>query len=52
MKYKVTRIETRSHDFEIEADSPEEARTLAENDPAVKRGLFTDLEVEPWYHMM
>ncbi len=35
----------------LKADSLEEARALAENDPAVKEGLFTDLHIEPWYHM-
>jgi hypothetical protein len=36
----------------LNADSIEEARALAENDPGVKSGLFTDLKVEPWYHMV
>jgi len=36
----------------LKADSIEEARALAENDPGVKSGLFTDLKVEPWYHMV
>jgi hypothetical protein len=36
----------------LKADSMEEARALAENDPGVKSGLFTDLKVEPWYHMV
>ena len=35
----------------IVADSLEEARALAESDPAVKAGLMTDLKVEPWYHI-
>lgn len=35
----------------LRVDSLEEARMLAENDPAVKAGLFTDVNVEPWYHM-
>ncbi len=36
----------------IIADSLEEAKSIAENDPGVKAGLFTDLKVEPWYHMV
>ena len=36
----------------IKADSLEEARSIAENDPGVKAGLFIDLKVEPWYHMV
>lgn len=36
----------------LQADSIEEAKALTENDPAVKRGLFIDLKVEPWYHMV
>ena len=36
----------------LKADSLEEARTLAENDPGMKTGLLTDLKVEPWYHIV
>ena len=36
----------------IIADSLEEAKSIAENDPAVKAGLFTDLKAEPWYHLV
>ena len=36
----------------IKADSLEEAKSIAENDPGVGAGLFTDLKVEPWYHMV
>ena len=36
----------------LRADSLEEARAVVENDPAVKSGLFTDLKIEPWYHMV
>ena len=36
----------------LRADSIEEATALAENDPAVKSELFTDLKIEPWYHMV
>jgi uncharacterized protein YciI len=35
----------------ISADSLEEAKALAENDPGVKGGLLTDPKIEPWYHM-
>jgi len=36
----------------IIADSLEEAKLIAENDPGVRAGLFTDLKIEPWYHMV
>ena len=36
----------------IIADTLEEAKIIAENDPGVRAGLFTDLKVEPWYHMV
>ncbi len=36
----------------IVADSLEKAEMVAKNDPGVKAGLFTDLKVEPWYHMV
>ncbi len=36
----------------IIADSLEEAKSIAENDPGVRAGLFTDLKVEPWYHLV
>ncbi len=36
----------------LKADSLEEARALAEDDPGVKSGLLTDLKVEPWYHVV
>lgn len=36
----------------LRTDSLDEARTLVENDPAVRHGLFTDLKVEAWYHMV
>jgi uncharacterized protein YciI len=36
----------------IIADSLEEAKNIAENDPGVRAGLFTDLKVEPWYHIV
>lgn len=36
----------------LRADSLEEARALAEDDPAVKSGLLTDLKVEAWYHVL
>ena len=36
----------------LRADSLEEARALAEDDPAVKSGLLADLKVEPWYHVL
>ncbi len=36
----------------LRADFLEEARTLVENDPAVRHDLFTDLKVEAWYHMV
>ena len=36
----------------IKADSVEEAKLIAENDPGVIAGLFTDLKVEPWYHVV
>jgi uncharacterized protein YciI len=35
----------------IVADSLEEAKAIAENDPGAKAGLFTDLKVEGWYHI-
>lgn len=34
----------------LRADSFEEAKSLAENDPSVKSDLLTDIEVEPWFH--
>jgi uncharacterized protein YciI len=36
----------------IIADSLEEAKCIAENDPSAKAGLITDFKVEPWYHMV
>ena len=36
----------------IRADSFEEAMELAANDPAITSGLFTDLKVEAWYHVV
>ena len=36
----------------IKADSLEEAKNIAESDPGVGAGLFTDIKVEPWYHMV
>jgi len=36
----------------LKVDSLEEARTIVENDPAVRGGLFSDTKVEPWYHMV
>ncbi|MFC1893084.1 YciI family protein [Chloroflexota bacterium] len=36
----------------IRADSLEEAVEMATNDPAVTSGLFTDLRVEAWYHLV
>lgn len=36
----------------VRADSLEEARALAENDPFVKGGLLTDLKIEAWYHII
>ena len=36
----------------LKTDSLEEAIALSENDPAVKNGLFTDLKVEAWYHIV
>ncbi len=36
----------------FKVDSFEEAMELAANDPAVTSGLFTDLKVEAWYHVV
>jgi len=36
----------------LKADSLEEARAMVANDPGVKNGLFTDFNLEPWYHMV
>jgi uncharacterized protein YciI len=36
----------------IIADTLEEAKSIAENDPGVRAGLFTDLKIEPWYHIV
>lgn len=36
----------------LKVDSLEEAKTLIENDPAIKYGLFLDCEIIPWYHMV
>jgi uncharacterized protein YciI len=36
----------------IRADSLAEAKKLIENDPAKKNGLYTDFEIEPWYHIV
>ncbi len=36
----------------IVADSLEEAKTIAENDPGVRAGILADVRVEPWYHMV
>ena len=36
----------------LRADSLDEAKALAENDPAAKGGLFSKLNIEPWYHMV
>ena len=35
----------------LRADSLEEAKLLAENDPGIKSGLLIDLKVEAWYHV-
>ncbi|AQT48460.1 MULTISPECIES: YciI-like protein [Bartonella] len=32
----------------VEAKSPEEAKSLAENDPYAKAGLFSDMKIRPW----
>jgi uncharacterized protein YciI len=34
----------------IIADSLEEAKYIAENDPGARAGFITDIKVEPWYH--
>ncbi len=36
----------------LREDSLEEARAIAENDPAAKGGLFSNMNVEPWYHIV
>ena len=36
----------------LKTDSLEEARAIAENDPAAKGGLFSNINVEPWYHIV
>ena len=36
----------------LRADSLEEAKKLIEGDPGWKGGLFTDYEIEPWYHIV
>ena len=36
----------------LKADSIEEAKTLLENDPGMKHGLFLDCEIIPWYRMI
>lgn len=36
----------------VKADSLEEAKALVESDPGVKAGLFTDVKIEAWYHIV
>ncbi len=36
----------------LRADSLEEAKKVIESDPGWKGGLFTDYEIEPWYHIV
>jgi len=36
----------------LKASSFKEAKALIENDPAMKRGLFLDYEIIPWFHMV
>ena len=32
----------------VEAKSPEEAKSFAENDPYAKAGLFSEVKIRPW----
>ena len=36
----------------LRASSLEEAKKLIEDDPAMKSGLLTGYEIEPWYHIV
>lgn len=36
----------------LSADSIEEAKEIAGNDPGLRTGLLLDYEVIPWYHMV
>lgn len=36
----------------LKADSLDEAQALVDNDPGVKGGLFSEKNVEPWYHIV